>query len=389
MMRLQKFMAQAGVASRRASEVLITDGKVKVNGHTITELGYQVNEKKDVIHVRGQKISITTEKIYYMLNKPRGYLSTTSDERGRKTVLDLVPDKERLYPVGRLDLNTSGIIILTNDGELTYGLTHPKHQVPKTYVVKVSPIPTKEQLAQLRKGGDIGPYSIGPCDIQIRATEEDNVTYAVTINEGKNHQVRNMFEFFDCEIITLKRIAIGTLTLKGLRLGKSRELETDEIEYLYSIAVADENAETTRAVAASNKKIPNKQKSSNSKVRALSKTKPVAKSKFDKKSPSKSKHNDSEKTKYADKNKSGSESKYADKNKSGSASKYSDKTKSGSESKYADKTKSSSTPRYKSKSKSEDNSYNRSAGKSSYKPKSKTSGNSKSSSKNRNSRNSK
>lgn len=238
MMRLQKFMASAGVASRRASEKLIAEGKVKVNGRPVTEMGTQINERKDIVHVQGKRIMLQEEKVYYMLNKPRGYVSTTSDEKGRKTVLDLVPDKERIYPVGRLDQNTSGIILLTNDGELTYGLTHPKHEVTKTYVVKVSPIPTKEQLSYLRKGGDIGPYTIGPCEISTRDTDTEagTGTYVVIINEGKNHQVRNMFEYFKCEIVTLKRIAIGKLTLKGLRLGKMKELDDDEIKYLKSIA---------------------------------------------------------------------------------------------------------------------------------------------------------
>lgn len=231
-------MAQSGVASRRASEKLIAEGKVKVNGRPVTEMGMQVNERKDIVHVQGKRIQIEDEKVYYMLNKPRGYVSTTNDEKGRKTVLDLVPDRERLYPVGRLDQNTSGIIILTNDGDLTYGLTHPKHEVPKTYVVKVSPVPTKEQLSYLRKGGDIGPYVVGPSEISTRDFDEEagTATYVVTIHEGKNHQVRNMFEYFKCEIITLKRIAIGTLTLKGLRLGKIKALDTDEINYLKSLA---------------------------------------------------------------------------------------------------------------------------------------------------------
>ncbi len=131
MMRLQKYMAQAGIASRRASEKLIEEGKVKVNGRVVKEMGYQVNERKDVVHVQGKRISMDRDKVYYMLNKPRGYLSTSKDERDRKTVMDLVPKGKRLYPVGRLDQNTSGILLMTNDGDLTYAMTHPKHEVPK------------------------------------------------------------------------------------------------------------------------------------------------------------------------------------------------------------------------------------------------------------------
>ncbi len=238
MMRLQKFMATAGVASRRASEKLIAEGKVNVNGRKVTEMGFQINEYKDIVHVRGKRISVNLKeaKMYYVINKPRGYLSTSKDERGRKTVLELVPKEDRLYPVGRLDQNTSGILIMTNDGDLTYGLTHPKHEVPKTYVVKVSPVPTKENISKLRSGGDIGVYKIRACEISLRTLEEENATYVVTIHEGKNRQVRNMFEYIGCEIVTLKRIAIGELSLKGLRLGKSRQLEDEEVKYLKELA---------------------------------------------------------------------------------------------------------------------------------------------------------
>ena len=238
MMRLQKFMAMAGVASRRQSEKLIEEGKVKVNGHVVNEMGYKVDEKRDTIHVRGKRIFLTEENLYYMINKPRGYVSTVSDEKNRKTVMELVPDQERLYPVGRLDQNTSGILLMTNDGDLTYRLTHPKHEVTKKYVIKVKPIPPKEKLSGLRKGGDIGVYTIAPCEIRMRRIDEDENTgtYEVTISEGKNRQVRNMFEYIGTEVVTLKRIAIGELTLKGLRLGKSRKLTADEILYVKKLA---------------------------------------------------------------------------------------------------------------------------------------------------------
>ncbi len=245
MMRLQKYMAMAGVASRRASEKLIAEGKVKVNGRVVTEMGIQINEYKDTVHVRDHKISLNLKekKLYYMVNKPRGYVSTVKDERGRKTVLELVNTKERIFPVGRLDLNTSGILILTNDGDLTYGLTHPKHQVPKTYVVKVKPVPSKEKLTYLRSGGDIGVYHISPCEISTRAIDSETATYQVTIHEGKNRQVRNMFEFIGCEIVTLKRISIGNLKLKGLRLGKARQLDQDEVQYLKDLAEQSKDQE--------------------------------------------------------------------------------------------------------------------------------------------------
>ena len=237
-MRLQKFMAMAGVASRRQSEKLIEAGKVKVNGHVVKEMGMKIDEKRDTIHVQGKRVFINEDKLYYMLNKPRGYVSTVNDEKNRKTIMELVPDEERLYPVGRLDQNTSGILLLTNDGDLTYRLTHPKHEVTKKDVIKVKPIPSKEKLSELRKGGDIGVYSIAPCEIRLRRfdEEENTGTYEVAISEGKNRQVRNMFEYIGCEVVTLKRIAIGELTLKGLRLGKSRKLTPDEIVYVKKLA---------------------------------------------------------------------------------------------------------------------------------------------------------
>lgn len=240
MMRLQKYMAMSGVASRRASEKLIVEGKVKVNGHVVKELGSKVNEFKDVVHVQGKRIFIENEMEYYAINKPRGYVSTSNDEKGRKTVMELVPSDKRVYPIGRLDQNTSGLLLLTNDGDLTYKLTHPKHEIVKSYVVKVQPIPDKEKVNYLRKGGDIGVYSIAPCDIKLRTLEEDRATYEVYIHEGKNRQVRNMFEFIGCEIVTLKRIGIGKLKLKGLRLGKFRRLDSDEVSYLKRLAEGDD-----------------------------------------------------------------------------------------------------------------------------------------------------
>ncbi len=238
MMRLQKYMAMAGVASRRQSEKLIEDGKVKVNGHVVQEMGLKIDEKRDTVYVKGQRIFLQNDKVYYMVNKPRGYVSTVSDERNRKTVMELVPNNQRLYPIGRLDQNTSGILLMTNDGDLTYRLTHPKHEVKKKYVIKVKPIPSKEKLSQLRQGGDIGVYSIAPCEILLRRLdgEENTGTYEVTISEGKNRQVRNMFEYIECEVVTLKRISIGTLALKGLRLGKSRRLTPEEIQQLKKMA---------------------------------------------------------------------------------------------------------------------------------------------------------
>lgn len=232
MERLQKFLAQAGVDSRRNCEKLIVEGKVKVNGHTVKELGVKVEPSKDIVHVSGKRILLEEELVYYMLNKPRGYLSTAKDERGRKTVMDLVNSKYRVFPVGRLDQNTSGLLLLTNDGDLTHKLTHPSQEIEKTYVIKVKPIPEKDRLNYLRKGGDIGVYTIAPTEIRLKVSDEQTATFEVKIHEGKNRQVRNMFEFIGCEVVTLKRTNIGKLTLKGLPVGKCRKLEEDELRYL-------------------------------------------------------------------------------------------------------------------------------------------------------------
>lgn len=233
-MRLQKFLAQAGVASRRASEELIKQGRVSVNGVVVTDMGSSVGED-DIVTFDDRVISgrVDNEKIYVLLNKPVGYVSTAKDQFGRPTVVDLVKDiKSRLYPVGRLDYDTSGLIILTNDGEFTYRLTHPKHEIDKTYVAEVSGIPGEAVIKRFEKGLEIEDYITSPAKLSILKIKENNALLQVTIHEGKNRQVRKMCEAIGHKVLSLKRISIGPIALKDLPEGKWRRLTKEEIESL-------------------------------------------------------------------------------------------------------------------------------------------------------------
>lgn len=230
--RLQKFLADAGVASRRSAEKLIEEGKVKVNGQIVKQLGTKVDPQVDVIEYNGKTIIVETQHVYYMLHKPVRYVTTASDEKGRKTVLDLLKVKERVFPIGRLDFLSSGLLILTNDGELTYKLTHPKHVVEKKYLVEVEPKVSKDKVAYLSKGVDLGIYKTSPCKIKLVKDEENTQVYEVTIHEGKNRQIRRMFEHIDTQVKRLKRIAIGELRLGKLPVGEFRPLTEQEIKYL-------------------------------------------------------------------------------------------------------------------------------------------------------------
>lgn len=232
--RLQKFLAEAGVASRRKSEEYITQGLVTVNGKVVTELGTKIDENNDIIKYNNQIIKINQSLVYYLLHKPVGYVTTVKDEQNRKTVLDLIKSKERIFPVGRLDLNSSGLLIMTNDGDLTYQLTHPKHNVSKTYKVKIKGKPSENGLNMLRKGLDIGVYKTSKCIIENYKylPREDITLLKVVLFEGKNRQIRRMFEYIGNQVVALKRTAIGDIELGDLKTGQYRELTIKEIEYL-------------------------------------------------------------------------------------------------------------------------------------------------------------
>lgn len=230
--RLQKILAQAGVASRRDAEKFIIAGRVKVNGHVIRELGAKADGDYDKIYVDGDLINVK-KKVYYMFNKPRGVVTTLYDPEGRKCLSDFVKNlPERVFPVGRLDYNTEGLLLLTNDGNLTQILTHPSHEVSKMYLVKSVGIIPDRKLDKLRMGVELEDGVTAPAIVNLRSYDyEKNVTYFdITIHEGRNRQVRRMCDVIGFPVRDLKRIKIGSLTLSGLGKGKIRELEDAEIK---------------------------------------------------------------------------------------------------------------------------------------------------------------
>ncbi|MBR0600172.1 pseudouridine synthase [Sinanaerobacter chloroacetimidivorans] len=231
-MRLNKYIAQAGIASRRKADELTQQGKVKVNGMIMKEMGYDVAEG-DVVEVNGQTIRKDAKKVYIMLNKPIGYITSTEDERSRPTVMTLVNDiEERVFPIGRLDYNTSGMLLMTNDGELAYKLTHPKHHVYKTYRARVSGQLSNEKIYKLRNGVDIGGFVTSKAIVNVIKQAERSAIVEIKIFEGKNRQVRKMFAAVGNKVLELERVAIGELYLGHLRQGHYRKLTAKEIEYL-------------------------------------------------------------------------------------------------------------------------------------------------------------
>ena len=235
--RLQKLIAQAGIASRRAAEELITSGEVTVNGQVVTELGTKADPETDHIKVRGRLINNKLEKkepVYILLNKPKGYLSSVSDPQRRPLVTDLVKGHGKLHPVGRLDFNTEGLIILTNDGEFTNTVSTSK-TIPKVYQVKTKGIPSEVAIRKLRRGLRLEDgFKTAPADIKILKPTDKNGWYEVTLYEGHNQQIRKMFDAIGHSVVKLKRIAIGNITDAGLAVGRSRKLTPDEIRSLAS-----------------------------------------------------------------------------------------------------------------------------------------------------------
>ena len=235
--RLQKYLADCGIASRRKSEELIKQGQVKVNGKTITELGTKVIPNKDIVEYNGKKIELKKEYVYILLNKPIGYVTTVKDQFNRDSVLDLVKTNKRLVPVGRLDMYTSGALILTNDGDFVYKVTHPKHEIEKTYTVTIIGIVKKEEVEKLKKGVEIEDYITKPAKVKIlKIDEEKNQSrLEITIHEGKNRQVRKMCEAIGRKVLALHRTKIGNISVKDLRLGTWRYLKPNEIKSLLDI----------------------------------------------------------------------------------------------------------------------------------------------------------
>ena len=232
--RLQKFLANSGVCSRRKAEEYILQGKVQVNGKIVTELGTKINSEKDEVTFRGEKVENTINKVYVLLNKPIGYVTTTKDQFGRDTVLDLVKIKENLLPVGRLDMYTSGALILTNDGEFIYKITHPKYEIEKTYNVTVKGIITKEEIEKLENGVQIENYVSSPAKVRILKIDRDKdiSRIEITIHEGKNREVRKMCASIGRKVLALHRSKIENLNVKDLKLGEWRYLSNKEVEGL-------------------------------------------------------------------------------------------------------------------------------------------------------------
>ena len=233
-MRINKFLAESGVCSRRSADKLIEEGVVKINGR-VCDLGDEVNGD-DHVTVNGKPINVVKKYDYYIMNKPKGYVCTVKDDKGRKTVMDLLPQKiERLFPVGRLDYDSEGLLLFTNDGDLTFKLTHPKNEVPKTYLVRTEKPVTEDTLSKLRAGVYIDGVKTKKCKIRLIETTKTYSKLHITITEGKNRQVRKMFESVGNNVDFLKRIKIGELTLTGLDRGEVRKLSPKEIDYLLNI----------------------------------------------------------------------------------------------------------------------------------------------------------
>ena len=231
-MRLNKYIADAGICIRRKADELIKNGGVKVNGAVVREPGMQV-EGGDVVQVNGKTIEGVGKKIYVAVNKPVGYITSMDDDRDRPTVAELVTDiPERLFPVGRLDYNTSGLLIMTNDGQLTYTLTHPKHEVYKTYIAKVAGVISEARIAKLRRGVDIGGFITSPARVKVIKQMPRHAIVEISIREGKNRQVRKMFAAVGNKVQQLERVAIGEIKLGRLMEGHYRKLNREEIEYL-------------------------------------------------------------------------------------------------------------------------------------------------------------
>lgn len=237
--RLQKFLANQGICSRRKAEEKILQGKVKVNGQVITELGTKIDPEKDEIYYEEKRVLNQTEKVYILLNKPIGYVTTVKDQFNRPTVMELLKEhgktiKTSVVPVGRLDMYTSGALILSNDGDFVYKVTHPKHEITKTYQVTVKGSVIETEVEKLKQGVDIGEYVTKPAQVRImKIDKEKNISrLEITIHEGKNRQVRRMCEAVGRKVLALHRSKIGELNVKDLKLGNWRYLTKQEVDRL-------------------------------------------------------------------------------------------------------------------------------------------------------------
>lgn len=233
-MRLQKYLAHCGVASRRQAELIIAQSRVSVNDERITDPALDVSDQ-DLVRVDGKLVKLNNTYKYYLLNKPLGVVSTANDEKGRLNVVDLIDSDKRLYPIGRLDMDTTGIILITNDGKLTQILTHPKYELSKTYIAKVKGRPNKTNLNKLRNGLYIDGIKTKKAKVKILNSYPNETLIEITIQEGRNRQIRKMFDAIDHPVTSLKRIKIGEIEIGGLMVGDYRELSKEELDYINRI----------------------------------------------------------------------------------------------------------------------------------------------------------
>jgi 23S rRNA pseudouridine2605 synthase len=257
MERLQKLLAHAGIASRRQCEELILEGKVKVNGQVVTELGTKVKPGKDKIEVSGKVIEAKEENVYILLYKPKGVVTTMKDPQKRKTIIDLLEGiKERVYPIGRLDYETEGLLLLTNDGELTYALTHPKHEIEKTYEAKVQGFPTDAKIRHLSRGVELEDGITAPAKVKLVNRGKSSSVVEMKIHEGKNRQVRRMFEAVGNPVLELKRTKFAFLTLGGLKEGTFRHLKSHEVQELKKLVKGQITSKASKENKMINKGVP-------------------------------------------------------------------------------------------------------------------------------------
>lgn len=235
-MRINKYIAESGVCSRRKAEEYIKNRLVRVNNNVVTNLATNIDANKDVVTISDQRIQPTTEYVYYMLNKPKGYITTMNDDRNRKSILDLIDGiDKRVFPVGRLDYDSEGLLLLTNDGDLTYKLTHPKFNIEKKYIVKVYGEMKESELAVLRAGVVIDKVRYNKCKVKLLSYENNISKLEIILNEGKNREIRKMFEAIGKEVVFLKRVEIAGIRLGGLKRGEIRSLKENEVSFLKSL----------------------------------------------------------------------------------------------------------------------------------------------------------
>lgn len=234
-MRINKYLAECGVCSRRKSEALILDGRVSIDGKVVTSLAVDVDPENARVLLDGKIVHPINKHIYLKMNKPKGYVCTMADDRGRKTVIDLLPEKytgKRIFSIGRLDYDTEGLLLLTTDGDLAQALSHPSNEIPKTYIAKIEGSISEAELAKLRKGVEIDGVMTKKSKVKVLEKDEKSTRVEITITEGRNRQIRKMFESVQKNVTFLKRVSVGNIRLGGVTRGTVRELRPEELDYL-------------------------------------------------------------------------------------------------------------------------------------------------------------